>query len=766
MLIEFDCVESAEGSNLAAAVKAKAGGRGKGVKRWIEVIDQYDFKLDYVKGEYNKVADALSGKADYLVALISEFGLSEDVTRSLGEAYKEDPITMDMTNKLQAKDKATSNEFVMVDGLLFLEKAGFKIGVPGPAAEQYIREEVDGTGIHQKQPALAEQQQQKQSPKQLEHEGARRQQESRVGLGDMEVGQQQQQSGSEAARGKSGKERMPVVREEITNNPQLEQECARKQQESQVGVGDMEVDAGPKGEGKLAHEEGLTKGSLLGGLPKDTDPFQAAFDSEPMEVDPLSGNVSSSPEGLVRKGNPDGNEEGAPPLHLPTEQKLVAIADWLVGNLKAKHGPLTDEFWDKTYLELFPVLDTSSSLKHVLETVCKVERGGRKHGTDRRQSSNHSFRRFLDVFDSLLQSLTAWRVLRVATSPQQLRLRQVVAARAESGTTMKPSSARHPQTDGQTERAHQTAQMMLRTLIRPDQKDWVDRLPNIEFAYNTSVHPAIGVTPFELHHGGRKGRIFADLLLPRPADIDAACSPSSFRKYRELLTQARANMQKAQVRMQQQANRRRVPCPIRAGDLVWVSAEKFALEQDVSRKLIPKWFGPLSVTAAAGDEPDGPSFVINIPEHLTVHPVFHASKLATYTPAKSDDFPDRRSQDPPSMDGHQEVDRVISNRKYDSKSRQHKVTFKACDRDDTRWISGADLKASAPLIYAHYEKRRLAQEASRPAPPTQTVVPPSDRQLRPRSPGLKVSIVVLDWSLVRSLEKSIVAAGGQVPGLQ
>ncbi|GBG84037.1 hypothetical protein CBR_g37914 [Chara braunii] len=197
--------------------------------------------------------------------------------------------------------------------------------------------------------------------------------------------------------------------------------------------------------------------------------------------------------------------------------------------------------------------------------------------------------------------------------------------------------------DGQTERAHQTAQMMLRTLIRPDQKDWVDRLPDIEFAYNTSVHPAIGVTPFELHHGGRKNRIFADLLLPRPSDVDAACSPASVRKYRELLTQARANMQKAQVRMQQQANRRRVPCPIRDGDLVWVSAEEFALEHDVSRKLLPKWFGPWSVTAAAGDEPDDPSFVINIPEHLTVHLVFHASKLATYTPAKSDDFPGQRS---------------------------------------------------------------------------------------------------------------------------
>ncbi|GBG90739.1 hypothetical protein CBR_g51246 [Chara braunii] len=39
------------------------------------------------------------------------------------------------------------------------------------------------------------------------------------------------------------------------------------------------------------------------------------------------------------------------------------------------------------------------------------------------------------------------------------------------GSSLKPSSARHPQTGGQTERAHQTAQVLLRTLIHPDQKE-------------------------------------------------------------------------------------------------------------------------------------------------------------------------------------------------------------------------------------------------------------------------------------------------------
>ncbi|GBG73413.1 hypothetical protein CBR_g16129 [Chara braunii] len=96
------------------------------LKRWIEVIDQYDFKLEYLKGEYNKVADALARRADYLRALVSKFGVSEEVTQSLMGAYQEDPVTMDIIRKLQGKDKATEDEFVIVNGLLFLEKDGFK----------------------------------------------------------------------------------------------------------------------------------------------------------------------------------------------------------------------------------------------------------------------------------------------------------------------------------------------------------------------------------------------------------------------------------------------------------------------------------------------------------------------------------------------------------------------------------------------------------------------------------------------------------------
>ncbi|GBG82716.1 hypothetical protein CBR_g36244 [Chara braunii] len=135
------------------------------------------------------------------------------------------------------------------------------------------------------------------------------------------------------------------------------------------------------------------------------------------------------------------------------------------------------------------------------------------------------------------------------------------------GSSLKPSSVRQPQTDGQTERAHQTAQVLLRTLIRPDQKDWVERLPDVDLAYNSSIHLAIGLSPFEFEHGSPVTSPL-DTITPPTAESDDHLF--FLRRMQELLVKARDQMAKTQQRMSQQANRQRLPCPFRAGDLVWV----------------------------------------------------------------------------------------------------------------------------------------------------------------------------------------------------
>ena len=69
------------------------------------------------------------------------------------------------------------------------------------------------------------------------------------------------------------------------------------------------------------------------------------------------------------------------------------------------------------------------------------------------------------------------------------------------GTKLRLSSAYHPQSDGSTERANRTVTQMLRQCIHPDQKNWVSKLPAIEFAINSARSESTGFAPFFLNFG-------------------------------------------------------------------------------------------------------------------------------------------------------------------------------------------------------------------------------------------------------------------------
>ncbi|GBG69713.1 hypothetical protein CBR_g4544 [Chara braunii] len=117
------------------------------LKRWIEVIEQYDFEPQYIKGEYNKVADALSRRPDFSAALLTEFGFADNVIQFMVEAYSEDPFMSEIIRRLEAKDKVTSVEFELVNGLLFLDKAGNKrLCVPNRESLCSLFLGEDGTG--------------------------------------------------------------------------------------------------------------------------------------------------------------------------------------------------------------------------------------------------------------------------------------------------------------------------------------------------------------------------------------------------------------------------------------------------------------------------------------------------------------------------------------------------------------------------------------------------------------------------------------------
>ena len=69
------------------------------------------------------------------------------------------------------------------------------------------------------------------------------------------------------------------------------------------------------------------------------------------------------------------------------------------------------------------------------------------------------------------------------------------------GTQLKFSIAYYPQTGGQSERTIQTLEDMLRACALSFEDSWVDYLHMAEFAYNSSYHSSIGMTPFEALYG-------------------------------------------------------------------------------------------------------------------------------------------------------------------------------------------------------------------------------------------------------------------------
>jgi hypothetical protein len=140
------------------------------------------------------------------------------------------------------------------------------------------------------------------------------------------------------------------------------------------------------------------------------------------------------------------------------------------------------------------------------------------------------------------------------------------------GTKLVMSTAFHPQTDGQTERANRTLEEQLRSYINDRQSDWDEHLSALELAFNNSKHASTGFTPFQLNAGH-------DVSLPIDQAIRAARHSNSqdaaqrIRHLTDILTQAKANIAKAQQRQAHYADEHRRHVTFLIGDQVLLSTE-------------------------------------------------------------------------------------------------------------------------------------------------------------------------------------------------
>ena len=146
------------------------------------------------------------------------------------------------------------------------------------------------------------------------------------------------------------------------------------------------------------------------------------------------------------------------------------------------------------------------------------------------------------------------------------------------GTKLRMSSAYHPQSDGSTKRANRTITQMLRQCIQPDQKDWVSRLPAIEFAINCARSESTGFAPFFLNFG----------RMPRTTIWDSASNneyPSvrDFALQKKLaLMSAHDSIIAARVKQTRDANRKRQAIPFQLNDLVYLSNKNISFPKGLA----------------------------------------------------------------------------------------------------------------------------------------------------------------------------------------
>ncbi|CAI7759517.1 unnamed protein product [Closterium sp. NIES-54] len=222
------------------------------------------------------------------------------------------------------------------------------------------------------------------------------------------------------------------------------------------------------------------------------------------------------------------------------------------------------------------------------------------------------------------------------------------------GTQIRLSTAYHPETDGQPERMNRTLEDALRSCVNSMQTDWDQHLAAVEFAYNSSPNIATGEPPFLLATGQLPRSVTS---LPHPLHSPNPTAADFISSHHRILQLARRKLQLAQERQLRYANQHMRHTTFRVGDMVLLSTANLPLlNAGTSRKLAPRFVGPFPITKVLSPV----SYRLQLPPHMTIHPVFHVHLLRPYrTP--SHPFQPR----PPMFSAHpdlHEVDTILSHR--------------------------------------------------------------------------------------------------------
>ncbi|DBA87893.1 TPA: hypothetical protein ACH3X1_016779 [Trebouxia sp. C0004] len=236
------------------------------------------------------------------------------------------------------------------------------------------------------------------------------------------------------------------------------------------------------------------------------------------------------------------------------------------------------------------------------------------------------------------------------------------------GITWNLSTARHPQTDGQTERANRIIEDVLRHFVSPDMTDWDRHLFLAQFAMNSAWHETTQQTPFFLNHG-RSPKTPLDIVIPHRRVHDNPLSCTFAENLQQMVAKARKFTMAAQQRHKRYYDAKHVPAVFAVNDNLLLSTSGLDLKIAGTNKLAPRFIGPFKVLERIGEV----AYKLELPETMHIHNVFHVSLLKRY-------HSDGKTQPPPpcvyiNEEPEWEVERILNHRLV-QRGRKTKVEYR------------------------------------------------------------------------------------------
>ena len=275
------------------------------------------------------------------------------------------------------------------------------------------------------------------------------------------------------------------------------------------------------------------------------------------------------------------------------------------------------------------------------------------------------------------------------------------------GVSLRMSTAYHPETDGQTERYNKVLAESLRATLNNGDYQWPDVLPFVVYGINSTVHQALGCSPFEASSGRAPLQWLDAVGRPHSLENNIDDEQSLRVAVDRMVQQA---LEEAQQKYKASVDVKRRPAPVfTKGQRVMVRSAVLQSKAESelmgnSRKLMSKYVGPLRVV----EKINANAYRIELPRGSRAHDVINVQHLEKYQPSGTYG---RKDAPPPvwvAEDGdYYEPEQILKHRMWSGHGAgnprvEYLVSWAGYGAEENSWLGVDDLSLCLGMLKAYW----------------------------------------------------------------